>query len=257
MNALLTLMNLIKTNFWIRYVALFISGALLTFLVLPSAKYSDKEISKQKNDIKISYQAQIDQKEKDYQQLRASSKQEIDKISQELIANEQSYKIKMSSLSSENKSLRKSSEKITIETRYPDGRIEKRTVSRSQAESESQRISQIQQESDKKLKQTVDRLSKEYSLKLDKLQSSYEEEKNQWISELSQMHQALKNEQDKVSQLTINDRKFGLALGKTGYTTDALGEYNFYGPLFVGSMIELNSINYTYNSSGIFLGVRF
>ena len=254
---LVTLINLIKTNTWIRYIAVFAAGAFLTFLVLPSAKYSNKEFEKRESELKANYSAQLQQKDHDYQQLKLDTQQQIESLKKESIKNEQTYRSKISSLYNENNKLRKSTEKVTIEIRYPDGRVEKKTVSRAIAESESQRISLIQQESDKKLKETVDKLSQDYSLKISQLQTAHQQERDQWVAELSNVQQELRLQQDKADQLAINDRKFGLALGRSQQTTSVLGEYDVYGPLYVGTMIELNNNTYTYNSSGLLLGLRF
>lgn len=239
----------------VRYASVFAAGALVTFLVLPSGTYSKDELLKKEQEIQTSYQSQIDEKQKQYDQLKMSSQLEIDKKQEELVRRESQYTQKFSLLLTENQSLRRSSERVTIEIRYPDGRVEKRTTSRSVLESESQKVTQLQQESERKLKETTDRLTQEHSLKIEQLESTHQAETSKLSLELLQTKETLKLEQEKHTDVTLNKRNLSLAAGKKlNSTISLLAEYDFYGPIFAGSMVDLKGRNY--DTAGFYLGLR-
>lgn len=239
-----------------KYVAVFAAGAALTFMILPSISTTKDEYLKKEEELTSSYEKKLSEKESQFNEFKSKQEQQISNLKQEKLAMEFEYRQKMESLVSENKSLKKSTEKVTIITSYPDGRVEKKIVSKETVEKESQKVAQIKQEAEQKIKETKETLQKEFDLRLTEVSSTYEKEKQSLTTELSQTKQKLKEEQEKHTKVSVNAKRFSLGVGKkTNLTNFATAEYDFYGPLYVGSVLDFRGTSY--DAAGLSLGVRF
>ena len=240
----------------VRYASVFLAGAFVTFLVLPSANYSKDEYLKREKDLQTSYEAQLQESTRQLDLYKSSSEEQISKIKTEHSRKESEYTSKINALTSENTSLRTSSTRVSVEIRRPDGTVEKRTTFITKSESESMRITQVQQESEQKIRETTEKLTQEYSLKIQKLESQHESDKQLWSLELTKTREQLKVEQEKHTKLVLNKRNFSLGVGqKLNSTATVLAEYDFYGPIFAGSMFDLKGK--TYDTAGLLIGLRF
>ena len=239
-----------------RYVMVFAAGVAITFLVLPSYSSSKEEYLKREKEITESYEKKISEKESEFQQLKSKQQEEITNLKQERLALEFEYRQKIDSLVSENTSLKKSTEKVTIITSYPDGRVEKKIVSRETVEKESQKVTQVKLEAEQKLKETKELLQKEFEVRLTEINSVHETEKQKLTLELSQTQEKLKEEQQKNTTVSVNPRKFSLGVGKkTNFNNFVTAEYDFYGPLYAGSILDFKGTSY--DAMGLSVGVRF
>lgn len=239
-----------------KYVLVFAAGAVLTFFILPSIAATKDEYLKREKEISESYEKKLSEKETEFQQLKSKQQEEIANLTQEKLALEFEYRRKVDSLVSENNSLKKSTEKVTVITTHPDGRIEKKIISREVLEKESQKITQIKEEAEQKLKETTERLQKEFEVRLVEVNSVHETEKQKLSLQLSQVQEKLKEEQEKHTKVSLNPRKFSLGLGKkTNLANFVSAEYDFYGPLYAGSIIDFRGTSY--DAMGLSIGVRF
>lgn len=249
------ILNLLNTQIG-KYVAVFASGVAITMLVLPSFSLTKDEYLKREQEITSSYEKRFSEKETEINELKSKQEEQILSLKQEKLAMESEYRQKMESLVSENNSLKKSSEKITVVTTYPDGRVEKKIVSKETIEKESQKIVQIKQEAEQKLKETKDLLEKEFNVRLTEINSTREVEKQKLTVELSEVKQKLKEEQEKHTATVVNAKRFSLGLGKKNNLTNFVtAEYDFYGPLYIGSIFDFKGK--VYDTAGLSLGVRF
>jgi hypothetical protein len=239
-----------------RYVLVFAAGMAITFLILPSYSSSKEERLKREKEITESYEKKISEKESEFQQLKSKQQEEIANFKQEKLALESEYRKKVDSLVSENNSLKKSTKKITVITTYPDGRVEKKIVSRETVEKESQKITQVKLEAEQKIKETKELLQKEFEIRLTEINTTHETEKQKLTLELSQTQEKLKEEQQKSTSVSINPRKFSLGLGKkNNFNNFVTAEYDFYGPLYAGSILDFKGTSY--DAMGLSVGVRF
>jgi len=247
--------KLLKTQIG-KYLLVFTAGAGLAALILPSITSSKDEYLKREKEISESYEKKLSEKETEFQQLKSKHQEEVTNLTQERLALEFEYRRKVDSLVSENSSLKKSTEKVTVITKYPDGRVEKKIVSREVIEKESQKISQVKEEAEQKLKETTERLQKEFEVRLVEVNSVHETEKQKLNLELSQFQEKLKEEQEKHTKLVINPRKLSLGLGKkTNAVNFVSAEYDFSGPLYAGSILDFRGTSY--DAMGLSIGVRF
>jgi hypothetical protein len=247
--------KLLKTELG-RYVLVFAAGSVLALLIVPSIFSSKDEYLKRETEMINSYEKKLSEKETEFQELKSKHKEEVASLAQEKLALEFEFRRKVDSLVSENNSLKKSTEKVTVITTYPDGRVEKKIVSREVVEKESQKISQVKEEAEQKLKETTERLQKEFEVKLVEVNSVHETEKQKLSLELSSTQQKLKEEQEKHTKLVINPRKLSLGLGKkTNAVNFVSAEYDFSGPLYAGSILDFKGTSY--DAMGLSIGVRF
>jgi preprotein translocase subunit SecD len=239
-----------------RYILVFAAGVAITFLILPSYSSSKEEHLKREKEITESYEKKISEKESEFQQLKSKQQEETAKLKQEKLALESEYRKRVDSLTSENNSLKKSTEKVTVITTYPDGRVEKKIVSREVIEKESQKVAQVKIEAEQKLKETKELLQKEFDVRLTEINSVHEAEKQKLTLELSKIEEKLKEEQQKNTTVSVNSRKFSLGIGKkTNHTNFVTAEYDFYGPLYAGSILDFKGTSY--DAMGLSVGVRF
>lgn len=249
------IINLINTQVG-RYAAVFAAGALITYLMMPSVTKIKNEHLKREQEITSSYEKKLSDKETEFQQVKSKQQDEISSLKQEKSTMELNFKQKIDSLVSENNSLKKSTEKVTVITTYPDGRVEKKIVSKEVIEKESQKIVKVQQEAEQKLKETKDQMQKDFETRLTEVNSTHQVEKQKLLSDLSDTRQKLKEEVEKHSTITVNAKKFSLGLGKkTNLINFVTAEYDFYGPLYVGSIFDLKGTSY--DAMGLSLGIRF
>lgn len=238
------MMSILLNNQFVKYFLVFLSGCLLTIIFL--SKDSDSNREKQ---LVLSYEERMSKKEAEIEQLRFLQQEKVSRLEKEKSEMEISFKEKIQALVTENQSLKKSVEKVVIETRKPDGTIEKKTVSKEILEKESQKIAQIQKETDQKIAETRETMKKEYEFRISEINKNHELEKQQLIYKLEKSEQTHK---ESIKSTT----KFSLGIGKkSDMKNTALLEYTFYGPLFMGTTVDFKSVDY--DSIGVLLGVRF
>lgn len=246
----------VANNTYVRYGLVFAAGAFITFLVLPSGQYSKEEYLKLEKEIQTSYESKLEEKQKEIDSVRSSSQESLTKLQNEKSRRELELTTKINTMVSENSSLKTSTTKVFIEIRRPDGTVERRTTSISKSESESMRVTQVRQESEQKLKETTDKLNQEHATKIATLESNHQSEKQTISSELSKTQELLKQEQQKYTSLTMNKKNFSLGMGKKLDSTNSfLAEYDFYGPIFAGSIVDMKGTRY--DNAGLFIGLRF
>jgi len=234
----------ILNNQIIKYLLVFLCGWLFAAV----AMYRDSDVAREKQ-LVLSYEDRMSKKEAEIEQLRFLQQEKVSRLEKEKFQMETSFKEKVQALVTENQSLKKSVEKVVIETRRPDGTVEKKTISKEILEKESQKIAQLQKEVDKKIIEVREAMKTEYEDKLIKMNKAHQLEKQELTVQLEQVNRSYK-ESVKYSS------RYSLGVGKKNdFKNIAIAEYNFYGPLFMGSLMDFK--NTKYDTIGLVLGVRF
>lgn len=243
-------------NQYVRYVFVFLGGVLLTMVLYPSGTVSTTEKRKIEEEIRTVYETKLQQSEIVLKQETSRFEKQISSLKEENSRRELELSTKLNSVTSENSSLKQKTKMVTVEKIHPDGTIERKTISTSELESETQKIAKIQQEAEQKLKETVSKLSEQHSKELTEKTSSMQSTIEKLSVDLSLSERLRREEIEKSRTVVRTVRPLALGLGVNTdrqYTAEA--QYMFLGPLYVGASYDHGGISN--NRTGISLGIRF
>jgi hypothetical protein len=246
----------ILNNQYARYAIVFFAGIAMTILLYPSESTSIAEKEKILNETRASYESKLQESEKTLKQERETHQKDIETVRQESFRREQELTTRISSLSTENSSLKQKTKMVTVEKVHPDGTVERKTISTSELESETQVIAQIQREAEEKIVDTVSKLKFEHARELNEKTSVLQTKIDKLSLELNKSESLLKEEREKTSRTTSNPRPFALGLGLNTdrqYTVET--HYTFWGPVYVGASYDRGGISN--DRAGLSLGIRF
>ena len=250
------LLQRLLRNKYTPYALAFVGGIVLTIIVYPSGSITKTERSKIEEEIRSSYETKLQESESILKSERESHQKEINSIKQETSKRELEMSTKINSLVTENSSLKQRTKMVTIEKIYPDGRIERKTISTSELESETQTIARIQQEADQKIKDTVDKLNEDHAKEIAEKTSDLRSKVDSLSTTLQTSERLLKEEREKTSSIIKNPRPFALGLGLNTdkqYTVET--QYTFWGPVYLGASYDRGGISN--DRAGLSLGIRF
>ena len=253
MNILLE--NIAKSKYAPHALA-FVGGVILTIVLYPSGSMTQTEKSKIEQEIRSSYEAKLQESDTLIKSERESNQKQIDSIKQESAKKELEMSTKINSLVTENSSLKQKTKMVTIEKIFPDGRIERKTISTSELESETQTIARVQQEADQKLKETVSALNEQHVKEISEKTSSLNSKIETLSLNLQTSEKLLKEEREKTTSYTKNPRPFAVGIGLNTdkqYTVET--QYTFLGPIYLGASYDKGGISN--DRAGLLLGIRF
>ncbi len=246
----------LKDNQYVRYGAAFAGGILLAIVLYPSGTISTTEKTKIEEEVRTVYETKLKESEEILRQEKIRFEKDLLSVKQENSKRELELSTKLNSLISENSSLKKKTKMVTIEKIYPNGTIERKTISTSELEYETQRMAQIQQEAEQKLKDTVSKLNEQHSKEITEKTSSMQSSIDKLSIDLATSERLRKEEIEKSKTVVKTVRPLAVGLGVNTdrqYTVEA--QYMFLGPLYVGASYDNGGISN--NRAGISLGIRF
>jgi chromosome segregation ATPase len=226
---------------WVRYVVCVAAGAVATTLVYPSisSKVTDTESIKKQYEQQLSEQSSKFQEEQS--NLEKSHQAELSSVKQESSSKQEELSRKLSSMTQENSNLRKRSKVVTVEIVHPDGTIERRSTSTEEIDLATERVAQVQEEAQQKLKETTEKLEQEHKSETDKLKSSFESQLAEVNTKLQKTTETLEEERSHSETVDKNQRKLGVS---GGINSDGLykvhGHYTVWGPVFLGADVDTN-----------------
>jgi ATP-dependent Lon protease len=232
-----------------------LAGCILTTLFYSNNSISITEMENIKKTYTENYNSTVKEYESNLLDQKQRYENKIDILAKESATRELELSRKIDTLSVENKSLKKNTKKVVIETIHPDGTVERVITSTSEIQSESNIISRIKEQSDKKLKDTVLSLKEEH-------QKEISEKTLQHSSEIKKLADEVKSSKADLEEIRkktkdIINKPFSAALGintDLQYTFDA--SYVFIGPFFVGGSYDKSGLN-NKNTFGVSLGMKF
>lgn len=251
-----SLLEKIKSSKYSSYAGAFIVGVLLTVIVYPSGFITKTERSKIEEEIRTAYETKLQQSESLLKSERESHQKEIVSIKEETSKRELEMSTKINSLVTENSSLKQKTKMVTVEKIFPDGRIERKIISVSELESQTQTIAKIQQEAEQKLKETITKLKEEHAKEVTEKTSDLVAKVDSLSASLQTSERLLKEEREKTSSVTKNTRPFAFGLGVNTdkqYTVET--QYTFWGPVYLGASYDRGGISN--DRAGLSLGIRF
>lgn len=241
---------------WVKYPLIIAVLATIYALAFPRRTVTEEEFIKREQELTSSFNKQLDEKQKEIDNIQKTSTLKVESLTSEIKTLKETSKQQLEKLTTENQSLKKSSEKVTIETRYPDGRIERKIVSRIVIDQESQKVTQIKKEMEKKIEETVSKLKQEKIDEIEKLNKQHVSEKEVISKELLVTKNTLNEEIKKRKEVEENKPHLGLGLGyRFNATKFVLAEYDIKGPIFIGTSLDIGYD--TFKSASAILGVRF
>jgi uncharacterized protein YlxW (UPF0749 family) len=246
----------ILKNQYVRYCLAFVVGVGVTIVVYPSRSVSSSEKTKIEEQLKSTYESKLQQSQQELKDQKETYQKQIDSVTQQYTQQNLELSNKLNVLTSENSSLKQKTKMVTIEKTYPDGTIEKKTISTSELESQDQRVAQVQKEAEQKLTDTITKLKEEHSKELLQKTSELQVKIDSLSTSLKESERSLKEEQDKSKTVSSNPRPFALGLGLNTdkqYIVEA--QYAFWGPVYLGGVYDKGGISN--DRAGLTLGIRF
>lgn len=246
----------ILNNRYARYAIAFAAGIVLTILLYPSDSKSIAEKDRLLEETRTLLVSRLQESESILRSERESHQREIQTVRQESSKREHELTTKISSLMTENSSLKQKTKMVTIEKVYPDGTMERKTISTSELESQTQIIAQIQRDAEEKIVDTVSKLKQEHAKELSEKTSALQSKIDRLSLDLNRSESLLKEEREKSSKTESNPRPFALGLGLNTdrqYTVET--QYTFWGPVYVGASYDTGGISN--DRAGLSLGIRF
>jgi len=241
---------------WFKYMACAVFGAILTTFIYPTVSRHTEQIEKIKQEYEQKIVEKSNKAQEEKQLLEASYKAEIFSIKKESAYKEEQMSKRINSLVQENSSLKRQTRTTTVEKIFPDGTIERRTISEETLETITQRVAEVKEEAEKKLRETVDKLQNQHEKQLTENKNLYEVKITEISSKLQKTEALLVQEKSKKESLEKNQRKLGIGVG---YNSDKLykvhGHYNFWGPVFLGAHVDTDGSKN--NRAALSLGINF
>lgn len=228
----------------IKNAIFFIAGVITTVVVYPTVSKHTEEIENLKRQYEVQLVEQSASAQQELMLMTDEYEAEIDKIKKESATKQEQMSSKINSLIQENSSLKRKTKTTTIEKVSPDGTVERRTVSEETLETITQRVAEVEQQAEKKLRETVDKVQQEHEKLLSEVNTKHESTVKEYSSKIANLQESLSNERSKSETLKVNDKKLGIGVG---YNSDLLykvhGHYSFWGATFLGLDIDTNGSN--------------
>lgn len=250
-----TILDLFKSNIYFRYFLFVILGCVLTTLFYSSNSISISEMENIKKQYEEQYNKTVAEHKTSVSEQKEQYESRIHTILKESTERQVELNRKIDSLSTENKTLKKNTKKVVIETIHPDGTIERVVTSTSEIQSESNIISRIKEQSDQKLKEVIVSLSEEHKKELQNKTTQHNEEIKKLTEEVKLSKEQLTEIKEKTKNIT--NKPFFASMGintDLQYTFDA--GYTFLGPFFIGGSYDKSGLKNN-NTFGVSLGIKF
>jgi len=226
---------------WVRLVGVLLIGITIGAIFYPTKKIEEKIT--QKYEQEISSLKEVHSKE---------IKDTIDKYASVLQENKQLHvqtEQKITSLTSEIKSLQSKQKTSYYKLIKPDGTIEIKKFSESEVNESSKVVTQIQQEFKTKIDQIETKYASIHKERVEKLQKDFDSKESQYKKTISELT---------ITKVTsVNQKSFSIEggiLSNKNYYGHATAD--LWGPVFIGIHGELNKDNND-NKLGAGIGLRF
>lgn len=229
---------LIAASKSIQLVLVFIAGGAVAAIFYPTKIIQDK--------LQKTFDQQISILKQQHAQEVSSLQESYSKQLQESKTTTEQLSIKVTSLTTENTSLKTHQKKTFFKIVHPDGTVEERATSTSDSDTEQQISQQVQQEYQKKLEEDVTKLESVQADKVSSMQKQWDSKEQDYqhtIATLTQTH-----------SVSTNPKNFSLDVGALT-NLDYYGHvtYDIWGPFILGLQTQFGSSS----AVGAGLGIRF
>jgi len=219
----------------------FVLGGLVVHFTMGTVISTHDTSDKILETTKSSYEEKLKQKQTELDTQKSTYESQIASIQTESNKKQLSLTSKINSLTTQISSLKKTSSLETVEVRYPNGKVEKRTIAHSETDSFNEKIADVKQQYQEHLTQQADKLNQQYQQQISQLQSSHKQEIDTLNTKLSQTQTQLSEIKTTHDATTTNPKNLGLGLGyNTDATYKATAHYTVMGPFFIGADIDTN-----------------
>lgn len=221
--------------------------ALIVGVAIGAIFYPSKTI---KEEERQRYEERIEKEIEYSRKLQQEHKEELTKIINQSRQREEELSVKINKQRSEIRSLESKVSERTYKLVKPDGTVVERTFKESEVSENSEVITSVRVEFDRKIKEIENRYSKIYRERLTKIKEVTDQkvkEKEKRIAEL-----------ERKKTVEVNKRSFGVSVGiTTDQTYYGTVDRDIFGPLFIQGMVEVDTNNGSDNRGGVGLGIRF
>lgn len=233
------MIEILKNKYVQLGLALFV-GITIGAVFYPTSKIEEK------------YKSQYELKETELKQTHSAETQALTESLQKEEASHKSYQEettkKISTLVTENSSLKSSIKKRKYKLIKPDGTIVEEEFEDSNTESSTSKITEIREEFNKKVSEIEDKWKKVHEERIAVIQKQFDEKLEKAKQESKTVEQS--------RTVETNQKKLGI---EAGMTTErdyyAHGTYTLWGPVFIGVGADMNHTDKTMNNARFGLGV--
>ncbi|CAM6003894.1 unnamed protein product [Sphagnum balticum] len=233
-----TVVSFIKASRPLQFALVFVAGGTVAALFYPTKIIQDK--------LQKTFDQQTSVLKQQHAQELSSIQESFSKQTQELKTTNEQLSVKVTSLITENTSLKVLQKKTFFKIVHPDGTVEERASSTTDSDQEQQISQQVQQEYQKKLEENVAKLESIQADKISTMQKTFDSKEQDYqhtIATLTQTHSE-----------TINPKNFTLDGGLLT-NGDYYGHvsYDIWGPFVLGVQGQFGPSP----AAGAGLGIRF
>jgi predicted small secreted protein len=233
--------NFLKEKGWLSYVIGFGVGVALSILVMPSISIlnsSKEEYSKQ---LREEYEQRLSVQQSEFKSRVEQYEKDYEEAKSEAVKKEQEYERKVASLMSEISTLNSMTETEELEIHYPDGRWERRKVSKSTVQQLSQKIAEVKDELSSKHKEEMTAQEQKHSKEVADIRETLSQQIARREQTISSKDEEIKKLKESSTTTVVNQRKFGVG---GGINSDGLYkvhvDYMVWGPVYIGADVDTN-----------------
>lgn len=230
--------DFIKESKPTQYILILILGAVIGALFYPTKRIEERE--------RQHYEEQLSVEKSNHSSELAQLNEKVTVAKQETLSIKMESEHKISSLTSEIKTLKSRQKTSSFKIVRPDGTIEERQFSETEIDQSSQVVTQIQEEFKQKVEAIETKWENIHKERVSSIKKDYASKEETYQKKIFDL------EKSKITE--INKKSFGLEAGVLlnkniyGHAT-----YDVLGPIFLGLHTELG----VSTATGAGVGIRF
>jgi uncharacterized protein YlxW (UPF0749 family) len=253
----LQFLNIFWNTAWGKFITGSLFGLILAMLALPSVTKVSETREDIRKELEKQYASKVQEQEHTLQQTKEFYEKELSELQKESSLKQEELTSKLHTLTSEVSSLKKNTFTETIEIRRPDGTVEKRKTTHSTLETINQKVAEVKEEHEKRLKEELAKQQESYERSIKDVSALYEMELASAKEELEVVKEHEEKTVETYEKKVTNTRRAGVGVGYTSNKAYAAHAHYYVHPaFFVGTGVEYQPEKEK-TSASILVGVGF